>query len=369
MRGLITVVLAVCGLVHAACSPAVAGPALLFDAGSGKVLYSEDPDSKWHPASLTKIMTAYVVFSAIKQGKLKLDDRVSCSLVATLQPPSKVGLNVGATLTVEQALKAVIIKSANDVTVMLAEAVSGSERAFVDDMNAAAQKLGMTRTHFVNTNGLPEPSQVTTARDLAKLSRAIVTEFPEYNSFWAMPSMRIGGKVLSTHNALLRSFEGADGLKTGFICDSGFNVVASATREGRRLMAVVLGEASGNERAIRAASLLEHGFQTYGWKELFSTVSLDSLPLDAAAREAHSVRDEVVAWNCGNKKKKKSNTAAQRRAKALAEKRKTPKETQAAAKAGATQQPAETTIKLKGTMRPVASDAGEKSAPDAPATP
>lgn len=283
---------------------AVAGPALLFEPANGKLLYAEDPDSLWHPASLTKVMTAYVTFKAIKAGRLAIDQKIPCSLVATLQPPSKVGLNVGAEMSVEKALQAIIIKSANDVTVMLAEAVSGSETAFVAEMNTAAKDLGMSRTHFANTNGLPDPSQITTARDLAKLARAVVAEFPEYASYWTMTDMRIGNKRLGSHNALLKTFPGADGLKTGFTCDSGFNVVASATRDGRRLMAVVLGESSGNERAVRAASLLEHGFQTHGWKELFSQTSIDNLPIDPAAKGITSVREDVLAWDCGNRKRK-----------------------------------------------------------------
>ena len=292
--------------------PVNAGPALLFEPASGKLLYSEDPDSQWHPASLTKIMTAYVAFQAIKDGKIKLDQRIPCSLVATLQPPSKVGLQVGAELTVEKALQAVIVKSANDVTVMLAEAISGSETTFVEQMNAMARKLGMTRTNFVNTNGLPDPGQITTARDLAKLSRAVVTEFPEYASYWALPDVRIGNRRLGSHNALLKTFPGADGLKTGFTCDSGFNVVASATRDGRRLMAVVLGETSGNERAVRAASLLEHGFQTYGWKELFNQTSIDNLPPDPAAKGVISVRESVYSGECGGHRRHNGNTIAKR---------------------------------------------------------
>ena len=291
---------------------AVAGPALLFEPSNGKVLYAEDPDNQWHPASLTKIMTAYVTFEALKQGKLKLTDKVSCSLVATLQPPSKVGLQVGAELTVDTALQAVIIKSANDVTVMLAESISGNETAFVEKMNETAKRLGMTRTHFVNTNGLPDPGQVTTARDLAKLSRAVITEYPEFAHYWSMPDMRIGKRRLGSHNALLKTFPGADGLKTGFTCDSGFNVVASATRDGRRLMAVVLGESSGNERAVRAASLLEHGFQTHGWKELFNQTSIDSLPQDPAAKGVTSMRDSVISWDCGNGRRHSRNTVVAR---------------------------------------------------------
>lgn len=296
------IVLALFGVLSRA-ETATAGPALLFEPSNGKILYAEDPDGLWYPASLTKIMTTYLVFEAIKEGKLKLDDKVRCSLVATLQPPSKVGLNVGAELTVEQALQTVIIKSANDVTVMLAEAISGTEGKFVEKMNATAKRLGMTRTQFVNTNGLPDPGQLTTARDLAKLSRAIVMEYAQYASYWSMPDMRLGKKRLGTHNALLKTFPGADGLKTGFTCDSGFNIVASATRDGRRLMAVVLGETSGNERAIRAASLLEHGFQSYGWKEMFNQTSIDSLPLDPGAKGVISVRAQVMSWDCGNRRR------------------------------------------------------------------
>ena len=290
----------------------LAGPALLFEPANGKLLYAEDLDGQWHPASLTKIMTAYVAFQAIKDGKIALDQKIPCSLVATLQPPSKVGLLVGAELSVEKALQAVIIKSANDVTVMLAEAVSGSETAFVAQMNVTAKRLGMTRTNYVNTNGLPDPGQVTTARDLAKLARAVVNDFPQYASYWTMTDMRIGNRRLGTHNALLKTFPGADGLKTGFTCDSGFNIVASATRDGHRLMAVVLGETSGNERAVRAASLLEHGFQTYGWKDLFNQTSIDNFPIDPGAKGITTVRDSVVSWDCGNGRRRSTGTVVAR---------------------------------------------------------
>lgn len=293
---------------------AAAGPALLFEPSTGKVLYAEDPDNLWFPASLTKIMTAYVTFNAIKDGKIKLDDKINCSLVATLQPPSKVGLPVGGELTVDLALQAVIVKSANDVTVMLAEAVAGSESAFIGMMNETAKKLGMTRTHFANTNGLPDPDNFTTARDLAKLARAVVSQFPEYAHYWSAPEVRIGKRRLGTHNALLKTFPGADGLKTGFTCDSGFNVVASATRDGRRLMAVVLGETSGNERAVRAASLLEHGFLNYGWKELFNTVTIDTLGADPDAKQLMSVRDTVVSWECGNGRRRANAMVARNKA-------------------------------------------------------
>ncbi|MEQ1651257.1 MAG: D-alanyl-D-alanine carboxypeptidase, partial [Hyphomicrobium sp.] len=154
--------------------------------------------------------------------------------------------------------------------------------------------------------------RITTARDLAKLSRAVVIEFPEYASYWTMTDMRIGNKRLGSHNALLKTYPGADGLKTGFTCDSGFNVVASATRDGRRIMAVVLGETSGNERAVRAASLLEHGFQTASWKDLFSQISIDNMPMDPAAKGVTTVREQVVAWDCGNGRRRAKPTVASR---------------------------------------------------------
>jgi D-alanyl-D-alanine carboxypeptidase len=281
---------------------AVSGPSLLFDAGTGQVLYAEDQDDQWYPASLTKIMTAYLTFEAIRTGKLALTTKIPCSEAAFSQPPSKLGLPVGADMTVETALQALIVKSANDVAVMLAEAVGGSEQTFVESMNATAQRLGMTRTHFVNANGLPAAEQVTTARDLAKLSAAVIRDFPEYREMWAREDMRLGKRRLATHNGLLKTYEGADGLKTGFICDAGFNVVASATRDGHRLMAVVLGEASGHERTLRAAGLLEHGFQIYDWKSALGGPTIETMPLAADAKPVISVRNTVVSWDCGGRR-------------------------------------------------------------------
>jgi D-alanyl-D-alanine carboxypeptidase len=164
---------------------------------------------------------------------------------------------------------------------MLAEAVAGSTEAFIARMNEAAAQLGMTRTHFENVNGLPQEGQVTTARDLAKLARAIIVEFPEYADIFALPSVQVGNKIIRTHNRLLISFPGADGMKTGFICDSGFNIVASATRDGRRLVAVVLGEPSVASRSDRASNLLENGFKRYFWKSVFGT-TIDGLAMQAS---------------------------------------------------------------------------------------
>ena len=284
--------------------PAIAGPALLFDAASGQVLYSEDVDDSWYPASLTKIMTAYVAFEAVKTGKLALDQKIAVSEAANLQPPSKVGLPVGGEMTVELALQALVVKSANDVAVMLAEAISGSEAAFVEKMNETARRVGMTRSKFVTANGLPAPDQASTARDLAKLTRAVIRDYPEYARYWGMSEMRIGKIRLQTHNALLKTFPGADGFKTGFTCDSGYNVVASATRDNRRLVAVVLGEPDGPSRAIRAASLLEHGFSLQGWKSLFNTTTLDNLAEAKEPKSLASIRTTVAAWSCNEHPKR-----------------------------------------------------------------
>ena len=291
--------LALAAALAAVASAAGAGPALLFEAADGQILYAEDADNQWHPASLTKIMTAYVTFEALKEGKLTMASKIGCSELASSQSPSKIGLPVGAEMTVETALQALIVKSANDVAVMLAEAVSGTQEAFAERMNATAARLGMTRTKFVNANGLPATEQVTTARDLARLATAVVRDYPEHAQLWSMLEVRLGKRRLHTHNGILTNYAGADGMKTGFICDSGFNVVASATREGRKLIAVVLGEATGGERTVRAANLLEHGFHTLKWKALFAPQTLDTMPIPDDAKGPMTMRQAVISYECG----------------------------------------------------------------------
>lgn len=309
------ILMSFCLALIAGSTAAKAGPTLLFEPESGKILYSENIDDQWHPASLTKVMTAYIAFQDLKAGKITLDTEIVCTKLAQKEPPSKIGLPVGAKLRMDTALKALIIKSANDVAVMIAEALGPTHDRFIARMNATAKKLGMTRTQFVNPNGLPDKRQITTARDMAKLARAVTTEFPEYAEYWKMPAFRLGKRRLGSHNGLLHSFEGANGLKTGFICDSGYNVIASATRDGLSLMAVVLGEPSGADRNLRAASLLEHGYNKWGWKQLFNTDTIDSHPLDKDARGPRSVRHTVTSWSCGNRKSAARLRAAKLRAK------------------------------------------------------
>ena len=311
-------------LLSLAPGKAEAGPALLFEPTSGTVYYSEDIDVPWHPASLTKMMTAYVTFEALKDGTITPDTKLICSLTANSQAPSKVGLAVGAEIDVAFGVRALIIKSANDVAYMLAEKIGGSVDGFVQKMNDTAKHLGMSSTTFANPNGLPDERQVTSARDMAILARAILKDYPQYASLFGETEVTFGKKKLGSHNSLLKTFEGADGMKTGFICDSGYNVVASATRDKLKLIAVVFGETSAGFRSLRAATLLQYGYDTHVWKESFG-----GLPtIDNVAREdngvilAPSIRKSVLNWACGYrpkvvKKAKAGKVASKNSAKAV----------------------------------------------------
>ena len=239
---------------------AAAEAMLLVEADSGKVLLAENATVPWHPASVTKIMTAYVTLTAVKEGKVTLDSEVTVSPLAYAQSPSKMGFRPGTKVTIDNALKMMMVKSANDMAVVLAEGVGGSVDNFATMMNQTAQRLGMTQTHYVNPNGLPADEQITSARDLAILSRAFIRDLPEYEYFVHIPAIRFGGHITPNFNTLIGRYAGADGFKTGFICASGYNLVASATRNGRRLIAVVLGAPSSTGRAVKAMQLLDHGF-------------------------------------------------------------------------------------------------------------
>ena len=272
---------------------ASAEAALLIDADSGRVLYAENATSPWYPASVTKIMTAYVILRAVKEGRISLDKLLTVSENAVAQQPSKMGFPLGTQVTVDNALKMLMVKSANDMAVVLAEGLSGSIENFATEMNRAAQRLGMTQTSYVNPNGLPADGQVTSARDLAILARAAIREMPEYGLYWHISAIKFGKRVMRNYNTLIDRYPGADGMKTGFICASGFNLVATATRGSRRLIAVVLGSRSGMQRAEKAAQLLERGFTGGGglsWLiPSFGTV--DALqPVDASPP---NLRDEI----------------------------------------------------------------------------
>jgi len=272
---------------------------LVVEADTGKVLQADNATMPWYPASVTKMMTAYVTLKAVKEGRLTLDQLVTVSPVAASQSPSKMGFRPGTQVTIENALAMMMVKSANDMAVVLAEGVGGSIDGFSALMNQNAQRLGMTQTSYVNPNGLPADGQITSARDLAILARAIIRDLPEYEYFYHIPSIRFGRRVTNNFNHLIGRYPGADGFKTGFICASGYNLVGSATRNGKRLIAVVLGSTSGHQRAVRAAQLLERGFASNGLGWLRPSLgTVDNLvPIDASPP---NLRDEM----CGGKRKR-----------------------------------------------------------------
>lgn len=277
--------LAMTALLSSLATGLLAAPAIVMDAQSGRVIAAEQAFDRWSPASLTKLMTAYVTFREIEAGALTPLSPVRMSTNAANNPPSKMGYKPGAVMTIENALKMLIIKSANDVAVALGEAVSGSETEFVRRMNAEAQRLGMRDTNFVNPNGLHDPNQYTTARDLAVLAAAIRKNYPQYDPIFAAEAVQIGNKVTATYNLLLGRYQGADGMKTGFVCASGFNLIASATRQGRTLISVVLGATSQKTRAEKSVSLLEQGFASS--PQAGSPIAELSRPADASNQLAN----------------------------------------------------------------------------------
>jgi D-alanyl-D-alanine carboxypeptidase len=262
---------------------------LLVDAETGRVLHSDNATYPWYPASVTKLMTAYTTLRAVREGRITLDSLFVVSPNAAAQAPTKMGFAVGTQVTVDNALKMLMVKSANDMAVLLAEGVSGSIESFAAEMNRNAQRLGMTQTNYVNPNGLPADEQITSARDLAILARALLHDFPEYDYYWHLPGIRLGKKVVRNYNTLLGRYPGADGMKTGFICASGFNLVATATRNGKRMIAVVLGAPSSAVRAVKAAQLLEEGFNSGPLSWLTPSLGVvDQLaPVDAAPANLH----------------------------------------------------------------------------------
>lgn len=268
---------------------ALANPYIVVDVNSGQVIEHSDAFRKWYPASLTKLMTAYLAFSAMKEGRLKPDSPVTISQKAASAPPSKTFFRAGAQVTLDNALKLLLVKSANDIAVAIAETVGGSQDAFVAKMNAEAQRLGMTSTRYVNPNGLPGKGQYTTARDLAVLAVTIKREFPQYTSYFSLEGVDTGKKTYGNYNMLIGRFDGADGMKTGFICASGFNQVSSATRNGRSVVSVVLGENSLAGRTERSAELLQKALTTGA-----SGVPLGKLaPYGEQGTEANDVSAEI----------------------------------------------------------------------------
>jgi D-alanyl-D-alanine carboxypeptidase len=245
-----------------AASPAWASKyaSIVVDLETNQVLHARDADEERHPASLTKVMTLYLVFEALDSGKLKLSERMTVSNAAAKQQPSKLGLKAGSTIKVEDAIRALVTKSANDVAVVLAEKLAGTESKFVTKMNSKAKELGLGHTTFRNSSGLPDRRQVTTARDMAKLAEAMFYDHKDRYNYFSLPSFTWNKRRYENHNTLLKAVEGVDGIKTGYTNASGYNLMASAERNGRRVIAVMLGGTSGKSRDQHVSDLLEAAF-------------------------------------------------------------------------------------------------------------
>lgn len=259
--GVFWIVLLVAALIAGLPSMATARYAsIVMDADTGEVLHQTNADTRNYPASLTKMMTLYMAFEALEDGRLKMDQRLRVSRRAAGMSPSKLGLRRGQTIRVREAILALITKSANDAAVVVAEALGGSESRFARVMTKRARALGMTRTNFRNASGLPNRRQLSTARDLAMLARALIRDFPQYYDYFSTQTFKYRGRTYKNHNKLLKSYSGADGIKTGYTRASGYNLAASVERDGQRLIAVVLGGKSARSRDRHMVKLLDRGF-------------------------------------------------------------------------------------------------------------
>jgi D-alanyl-D-alanine carboxypeptidase len=261
-------------------NPAVDGrdAYIILDATSGRELSSDQPDQLRHPASLTKLMTIYLTFSALDSGRLSLGDGLPVSINALNAPPTKMGLPPGGTVSVRDATMALVTRSANDAAVVLAEALGGDEASFAQLMTSKARQLGMSQTVFRNASGLPNREQVTTARDMARLAFALMRDFPHYYPVFSVQSWPYRGRSLENHNRMLGSYEGADGLKTGYTNASGFNLVMSAMRDNRRLIGVVMGGDSAGQRDRMMAMLMDQGFASAATMRLSAWTNIRKPP-------------------------------------------------------------------------------------------
>lgn len=233
---------------------------IVVEAGTNRVLYATNPDEPRHPASMTKMMTLLMLFEALERGEVTMDTKMKVSKFAATRPPTKLSVKARSTVTVEEAINALIILSANDIAAVVAEHLAGSESKFGVKMTERAHALGMTNTTFRNASGLPDPKQISTARDMATLSLALIQNFPQHYAAFSRSEFTFRGYTYRTHNRLLAAYEGADGLKTGFINSSGFNLSASAMRDGRRIVAVTFGGPTAAARDRHVADLLDRGF-------------------------------------------------------------------------------------------------------------
>jgi len=248
--------------------------AIVVDASSGEVLYERNADSPRYPASISKLMTLYLTFEALSSGRLHQDDVIVVSPHAASMAPSKLGLHPGETITVGDAMQAIAVHSANDMAVAMAEKIGGSEARFATMMTARAHELGMSNTHYDNASGLPDPRQISSARDIAILCRAILRDYPQYYRLFSERSFTYAGHYMENHNHLLGRTPGVDGFKTGYIGASGFNLAASAVRNDRRLVVVVLGGSSTAARDAHVADLFDAGFEVLGRRAMGQTTTV-----------------------------------------------------------------------------------------------
>lgn len=238
-----------------------ATPFIVVEAQSGAVIDQVDADVPWYPASLTKLMTLYLTFQSLQKKQLSLNTVLVVSAEASKQPPMKLGVRKGDKITVRKAIKALATVSSNDIAVVLAEAIAGSEKQFATNMSKQARILGMKDSVFKNATGLPDASQISSARDLAILARRLLLDFPEYYYFFSNRALEYKGTTFVSHNGFLNTYPGADGFKTGYTCGSGYNLVASAISKGKRLIVVVLGATSSKQRRKRVKELMNKGFR------------------------------------------------------------------------------------------------------------
>lgn len=280
---------------------------LVIDADTGAVLHANGANLPSFPASLTKLMTGYLMLEAVSHGRLRLDDTLIVSKAAVRQPPKKLGLRRGREISVEKILLATLVYSANDAAVVGAEAVAGSERAFVDMMNERAYDLGMFETRFNNATGLPDERQITTARDLVVLARALLNDFG-YRHLMARRAFRFRGKRLRSSSSFLRQYEGLELGKTGFTCKAGYNLLASVERRERRLIGISLGNASARQRDRMLAKLFERALSSGDEQEL--EFDIDELWQAPDQGGSGSLNKKVLARTCLGRKRRASRSAA-----------------------------------------------------------
>ena len=272
---------------------------IVIDALSGEVIASSNADELRYPASLTKLMTLYITFSALEKGDLQLDTPLKVSRHAANRAPSRLGLRAGETITVKDAVLALIVKSANDCASVLAEALGENEENFAKIMTDTAKELGMKNTTFKNASGLPNKTQKTTARDMAILGSAVYHHFPEYYDLFSTKKFTYKGHTFYTHNHLLKRFKGADGMKTGFTSAAGYNIVTSAERDGRRVIAVTMGHNSVKERDYKVAQLMNKGLKKINAPTLSSHKLVAKLEIPSFSEENSSSDDDIWAIQIG----------------------------------------------------------------------